>query len=384
MGTKAKLLNKYFAFTFFLIFSAVLGYFIGKHGVHLAADVPKLVKMWVVFLFIPTFFLVIGIHEAGHALVGVLLKFDFRMYAVGPFMWSKEINGWKFKWNKNVNTAGGMVICLPTGSENLAKRFSLYALGGPLASLAFSIGAYLLFRAIEFQPSVSMIFTGVAKYFSLLLSLFSFLILLITIIPFRMGGFSSDGARALQLLLGGDKARFEVLLLKIIGSSTSGIRPCLLNREELKEAELLAEKTGAFLGIYISGIQHQVEFDGGSLVKAEEYILKYVVNADKIPDGLRNSVWVDAAFFFAFGRKDLEKAMFFWNKFHPSAILAKAQILAADAAINTLKGNYASAREKIQASRAELPNMLDKGVSLAIADKLTELENRIALNAKLS
>ena len=76
--------------------------------------------------------------------------------------------------------------------------------------------------------------------------------------------------------------------------------------------------------------------------------------------------------------------MFFWNKFHPSAILAKAQIHAADAAINTLKGNYASAREEIQASRAELPNMLDIGVSLAIADKLTELENRIALNAKLS
>jgi len=36
------------------------------------------------------------------------------MYVIGPFLWAKEQNNWLFKWNKNVNTAGGLVICLPT------------------------------------------------------------------------------------------------------------------------------------------------------------------------------------------------------------------------------------------------------------------------------
>lgn len=379
MDIKRNSIRKIITFLIFVTVSAAIGYFIGRYGGHLIADVPKGVKLWLAILFIPSFFIVIGIHEAGHALAGVLLNFNFKMYVVGPFMWNKELKRWKFKWNKNVNTAGGMVICLPTGTENLAKRFSIYALGGPLASLVLVGVAFLLYKGVEFQPTDSGIIHGVAKYFFLLLFFFSFLIFIVTIIPFHMGGFSSDGARALRLLSGGEKSRFEVLLLKIIGSSTAGLRPGLLNKEELEEAELLGEKTSSPMALYIAGIQHQVEFDGGSMEKAEYYLIKYADNADKIPDGIRNSVWIDAAFFYAFGRKDLEKAMFFWSKFRPNAMLAKAQILAVEAAINVLKGDKALALEHIKASRAELPNMLDQGVALVLGDKLTELENRIAM-----
>jgi uncharacterized membrane protein len=84
---------------------------------------------------VPLFFIVIGVHAAGHAVAGVWVNFDFKMYVVGPFMWEKELTGWKFKWNKNVNTFGGMAICLPVRTENLPIRFSIYAPSGPIASL---------------------------------------------------------------------------------------------------------------------------------------------------------------------------------------------------------------------------------------------------------
>jgi hypothetical protein len=38
------------------------------------------------------------------------MNFDFRMYVVGPLLWDKEEKGWRFKWNKIVNTFGGFVI----------------------------------------------------------------------------------------------------------------------------------------------------------------------------------------------------------------------------------------------------------------------------------
>ncbi|SKB31082.1 M50 family metallopeptidase [Daejeonella lutea] len=377
MSDKKGSSRKFISFSIVIIISAIIGYYVGRNGVHFIPPVPKLVKMWMIVLFIPAFFLVIGIHEAGHAITGILQKFDFKMYVVGPFMWEKESGGWRFKWNKNVNTAGGMVICLPTGSNNLANRFSLYALGGPFASLLLTITAYLLSTMITFKYGNSETSIGVAKYFLLMVSIFSCLIMLVTILPLQTGGFSSDGGRALRLLSGGDQARFEVLTLKIVSSSAGGIRPCLLDKSELEEAELLAMKTGAAMGVYISGVQHQAEFDGGSLDKAEEYLLTYIENADKIPDGLRNSVWLDAAFFYAFGRTDLEKSTIFWNKFQPSAMLAKAQILATEASILVLKAQNPEALEKIRASHEEIPNMMDKGVGIALVDKLNELEGRI-------
>lgn len=378
MSTKTKSLKKTLGLIIFLAVSVVFGYFIGKYGAHAAPDVPKELKVWLIIFFIPAFFVVIGVHEAGHAVAGIMVKFDFKMYVVGPLMWEKESRGWKFKWNNNVNTAGGMVICLPTGSDKLANRFSIYALGGPLASLFLTIFAYGLFQKIPFYPSEPDIVVGFAKYFSLLVSVFSFFILLVTLVPFHMGGFSSDGARALQLFLGGDKARFEVLMLKIIGSSAAGIRPAELNQADIDEAEALAHRTGAPMGMYLPGIQHQIGFDRGDLDQAEDYLLKYIENVEKIPEGIRNSVWADAAFFYAFGRHDLEKAMIYWGNFQSSAMLSKAQVFAAEASIAVLKGNEVEAREKINSSRKELPNMLDRGVGIALAEKLDELEKRMS------
>jgi len=66
---------------------------------------------------------VIAVHEMGHAIAGIAVKFDFKTYVVGPFMWEKDEIGWRFKWNRNVNTAGGLVICMPIGTENYPNDF---------------------------------------------------------------------------------------------------------------------------------------------------------------------------------------------------------------------------------------------------------------------
>ncbi|MFM8744893.1 MAG: site-2 protease family protein, partial [Cytophagales bacterium] len=281
-----------------------IGFAAAYYGMEAGNKLPGEVVLLLAIAAVPVFFFVVGIHEAGHAFAGVWQKFDFRMYVIGPFLWDKEQDGWKFKWNKNVNTAGGMVICLPTGTYDLKKRFTIYAAGGPLASLLLMLTAMLLFR-IAAPLTISYVF--------FLIAAFSFLIFLVTALPFHTGGFTSDGGRILNLQRGGDISRFEMLVLKIVSETTGGLRPSLLNWAELEEASALAKKLNAPFGVYLHSYFHQSAWDRGDIDAAEKHLLSYVDEINAMPDGIRNVVWCDAAFFYAFAKHDLDKAMYYWQ-----------------------------------------------------------------------
>lgn len=137
-------MKKVFTTALLALAGAGVGFMAAKLGMDSAKSGDLSSVIAIVLFFLPVFFLVVGFHEAGHAIAGRWVSFDFRMYVVGPFMWDKEEAGWKFKWNKNVNLSGGMVICLPTTSENLANRFSIYALGGPAASLVLTLLTFVI------------------------------------------------------------------------------------------------------------------------------------------------------------------------------------------------------------------------------------------------
>ncbi len=371
---KKEVLSKIVAFVVMAAIGGSVGFFIAKVGLNSANQLPKGVLVSLGLMVIPTFFLVIAVHEAGHAIAGVWMKFEFRMMVVGPFLWEKEPAGWKFKWNKNVNTSGGLVICLPMGNENLIKRFSVYLAGGPLASLVLAgIGytGYVFLGSMQDQAVLQGL-----RYFSMLMAWLSMAIFVITIIPMQVGGFSTDGGRLLRIQRGGEAARFEIMLLKIISTSTGGIRPRLWVQEELQEAFTLAKKLDAPFSVYLHSFFHQAAFDKGDMDAAEQHLKNYMEEAHKIPDGIRNSVWLDAAFFYAFARRDLATAEQYWNKFSPSALIPKAQIFATEAAIRMLKQE--SATDKIDAAIKELPAMLDRGVSVALHDRLLEMKQSVA------
>ena len=353
------------------------GYFAGQMGYSAASGTSKITVISIVCLFIPVFFAVIGFHEAGHAFMGVKVKFDFRMYIIGPFMWEKEQNGWKFKWNKNVNTAGGLVVCLPTDRENLSKRFSLYAAGGPLASLILSIMSYLGYRLLSLAGTDGNIMLKVSASLLLLMSVMSIAIFVVTALPLHNGGFSSDGARVLRLLGGGEKAEFEVLILKIFTGSAGGIRPRDLDQDELTNAKNLAEKLNAPLGVYLHGYFHQAAFDKGEFTKAEIHLQDYIHDAGEIPAGIRNSVWLDAAFFYAFVKADISEAEKYWNQYKPTALIPKAQVFATEAAMAFIKNDMALSLSKTEESLKEIPNMMDRGLGIALREKLLELKAKI-------
>jgi len=367
---KKKKVIQTLSFLGILCLSILLGYFAGKFGLKIAFQLPKLGILGLFLLIIPIVFFVIAFHEAGHAIAGIKVGFDFRMYVVGPFLWEKEQGKWKFKWNKNVNIAGGMVLCLPIGVAKLSKRFMVYAAGGPIASLVLSLFAGTFFYLLLPTDASGHTILRLFSYSCLMLSFFSILIFVVTTIPFHSGGFSSDGARVLRLIKGGEAAKLEILFLKIVTEITSGIRPSKLNKTDLESALTIALQLNAPFLVYIYGFLHQVSFDEGNIMDAEKYLQAYIEYANEIPEGIRNSVWLDAAFFYAYAKNDMDTATAYFIQFKPAAMIPKALILATEAVMHFRKNEIALGIEKRIAAEKELPNMIDKGGAIALSEKL--------------
>jgi len=377
MKKRNKTVNKIVAITLIMLIGAAAGFFGAKAGGAAASTMAAPVLITLAILFIPAFFFVIALHEGGHALAGVWMNFDFRMFVVGPFLWDKEQRGWKFKWNKNVNTSGGMVICIPTTGDNVSKRFSMYAAGGPVASLLTALlayGIYLICQQLSFGSHAGQIFT----YLWMMIAFLSAAIFVVTSLPLHAGGFSSDGARIIRLLRGGDTARFEVLLLKMISSSMAGNRPAQLHKEELEEAQILAEKLNAPMGVYIYYFLYQAALDREEFDEAEVQLNQYIGEVDSIPEGLRGTVWIEAAFFYAYVKKDLQKAMGYFDKYKPAALIPLAMAYATQAAIAILKNEVIEARIMIDKALNEIPNMMDRGIANVLFEKLNAMKAQVS------
>lgn len=360
-----------------LLVGGGVGFVAAMYGIDFAKGTSLTQLLIIALLFIPAFFLVIAVHEGGHAIAGKWVNFEFRLYIVGPFMWEKEETGWVFKWNKNANVSGGLVVCLPRSTENLAKRFAIYALGGPTASLLLTALAWCLRLLIKATTTPDALFWKTMASFLGLLAFLSLIIFLATIIPMHTAGFYTDGARAIRFLRGGDTSRFELLLMKILTSSSAGMRPRSLDRAEIDEALELAQKTGAPTEVYVYYYLYQSALDAGEIEKAENYLDEYLKRINDIPEGFRGSVHLDTSFFYAFHKNDLEKAKHHWQQYVPSAVLPKAQVLATEAGILLLKNDKAATQEKISKALQELPNMMDRGIAITLREKLVEMQSRL-------
>lgn len=374
MNTKK--LKKTLSKLLLMVIGASVGFMAAKIGLDSAKTASTAQVVIFIILFLPVFFLVVGVHEAGHAIAGKFVDFDFRMYVVGPFMWDKGEAGWKFKWNKNVNVSGGLVICIPTTTENLAKRFSIYSLGGPAASFvltALAYGVKLLLDVINTNQNPVL---SVTESIFALMSFLSLMIFIITIIPMHTSGFYTDGARAVRFLRGGDTSRFETLLMNLIAKSYSGTRPRLLNQAEIREALTLANTLQAKMKVYVLYYLYHAAFDDDKYDVAEAYLTEYLADIENIPKGMRGSAFLDASFFYASAKNDLAQAEYYWNLYEPSAIIPKAQVFATEAAIQRLKNDDARMLITIDMAIKELPNMMDRGAGIVLHEKLIELKNR--------
>ncbi|TVR12777.1 MAG: hypothetical protein EA391_14870, partial [Balneolaceae bacterium] len=82
-------------------------------------------------------FLSVFVHELGHLFAGIIQKFQFHMFTVGPFKVEKKESGLRPGFNLNLNVAGGLTLMVPASETFNKSEYAWFIAGGPIASFLF-------------------------------------------------------------------------------------------------------------------------------------------------------------------------------------------------------------------------------------------------------
>ncbi|MBF9237040.1 M50 family metallopeptidase [Hymenobacter sp. BT683] len=310
--------------------------------------------------------LAVLLHELGHVAAGHWQSFRFYWLAVGPFMWKKKAGRVRFEWNKNLNTAGGMALSVPPDDHELRRRFIAFALGGPLASLVWAGVAIGLFALLPAAPGAGQVLMGTIGASGGI----SGLLVVLTLVPMQLGGFSTDGARAVALWRNGPAGQLELAVLAATVRSIAGVRPRELQGPLLEAAAALPDELP--FKLYVYHYLYLMALDAGATEAAGRHLAAYRDRLAQMPTAMHASVWLESAFFAAAHQHDLAAARAFQaqaqvTSFTPADLPARVE-----AALARFAGEADRARAQAQLALQELPNNLDQGSAQHYAEWLND------------
>lgn len=85
-------------------------------------------------------------HELGHAAAGFIVGWEFRGILSGPFLFTKESRGWRFRFLPRRLLGGGRVEMVPKGMDFSRRHAFIMVAGGPLATALLLLATALLPR----------------------------------------------------------------------------------------------------------------------------------------------------------------------------------------------------------------------------------------------
>jgi hypothetical protein len=160
------------------------------------------------WLFLAAFFLSIAIHELGHALVGVAAGFRFNSLRIA---WLQFDRPFRISFYRGKGTgAGGWASLFPVKQDKLILRTIVMLVAGPGANLLSVTGVVLAL------PYADHSFLSAFLIWSLILGL-------INLLPFRSRAVISDGGRILMLLQNRARGERWVAMLKLLEELRSGV-----------------------------------------------------------------------------------------------------------------------------------------------------------------
>ncbi len=370
----------------FPLVMALIGGIFGYSMVYLFAPAqegqlatPLLFKLMAFPCLLLAIFCVIAFHELGHVIAGLLAGFEFRLITVGPFMIEREVGKLRFKWNTNLNTAGGLALCLPKNSDNIIKKFMFFAAGGPLASLLLAVTAYLLTWVVIYDNQIFVSFTY--HIFFSITAVFSLVVFLITMLPMKEGGFYTDGARILNLWRGGYQAKIEAVLLNVTSQLFAGTRPSQIDIVPIEQA--LEYPIEAPFKAYLHSFLYYHYLDIDLIDQGATQLSHYANYLEEIPSGYQAMVWLEKAYFEATYQDAPEVAKDFLKQAKIGAIIPKSLVLRVEAAIAKAEKNYGLALQKAQEALKELPKAMDKGTAIAEKEWLEGIVEDSLLKSKV-
>jgi hypothetical protein len=334
-----------------LAFSMVFGIFLGWAVVHVSSATPL-----GPLTFLLSFVAAIFVHELGHAVAALMVRFQVQSFTVGPVMMHREAAGLRFQRTRI--KIGGLVTIVPVGLHDLGKRMLIVVVGGPASSFLFAALAFAAGRSFgePLQSSCMNPFSVVSVASGIL-----------SLIPMR-SFYRSDGAQIWDLLRSPAKAERHCALLAIAGAAKAGLRPRDWDSELIAKAFSVTDDAAGDVSANV--IAYESAMDRREFDLANRYLEAALKLRHKCPVNLKSGLALDAAFFYSMVREDSTLAQEWLNECDRRYVYERYAMLMVEAAVLLSHGKSSEAADKAQESVRLLPRAQFPGFAAAAKDWL--------------
>jgi hypothetical protein len=251
-----------------------------------------------------------AVHEAGHAVAALLLRYRIRHVICGPVEARIKEGKWRFQFHPlGVFLPGGAIGAAPTDTMNLRWRTMAMIAAGPFASLMLGLAAIWITLG---NP-------GPWWKFASYVATFSLIGFVINLLPLKQGAMYSDGSRIFQLAMWGSHAQVQMAFGATSSTLVSARRLKDLDIGLIQSAAAAAHSSPDRLLLRLNASSHYV--DSGRFEEAiRELELAeqiYIESEASIPLDLR--VIAQEAFTWgnAFLKNNAAAARSWWDRIAP-------------------------------------------------------------------
>lgn len=246
-------------------------------------------------------------HEAGHAVIGMVLRMKLLRVVLGPFCWWVADGKWKFQFQRigEFLLLGGVLLA-PIDLKDFRLRKILQVAAGP----AVSIGTGLLASAVLLVTH-GWTFGSEWRVLALFAAI-STAVGLCNLVPFGINDGYSDGAKLYQLAKGGLWADYQEILAVVYSIAQTPLRFRDLNIDAVEQVAGTIALGMDELWMHLSAYSYY--FDCGRLAESAAAVARaeqYCSQAGFEPHLQWLEVLVFAA---AFVRRDAVAARMWWER----------------------------------------------------------------------
>ncbi len=339
------------------------------------------------FVYLVIVWFSVAVHEMGHALAALLVRFQVYIIAMWPLILSLTPRKWQWSVNQQ-SVLMGYVLALPADKHYLVQRYTVYTLGGPLFTLMLAIVTGTIFISMLFEldvvfpnPYHDVTWKYRLCYYSGFCAVVNVHVFFVTLIPnYYAKDHPNDGAILLALWTDReiphsfDKTR-DLKLHVLAQQMIHGLRPKEWDRATLMDC-LGSQPSGTVNDVAVYRMAYYYFHDIGGNTVAET-LLQLAVDAEQ---GNKYepapSTTLESIYFHAMFRHDGVQG---WERLNELKVNNDADmptLLRAKAALHFLDGQYQQAHELCNEALQLLRVSSDIGGSLAEADWLHAIIDR--------
>lgn len=328
--------------------------------------------------YILVFVACVTVHEIGHLLGAILVKFYLSMFSVGFLSFIRIRDRWTIKLNRYI-LLGGFTLAAPLDDQHIDKRLVVWTIGGPLMGILYGLacfGLYLLLPPQMAEPEgvLSQNMFAILQAWFLANGCFSLLIAIHSLIPDQSWSATSDGYKLLQYWRNSEEARAMKYIYLISGAAQAGVRPRDWQPDYIEK--LLQNSSTPNRRMQAFYYQYLYALDLGEIEKAGRSLDQALLLCRGKKLSSAGLYW-EAAYFTARFRKQSDLARQ-WLRRAQAGLLDEAQTRArAEAAILNADGYKEEALSWIEKGLLVVADSIEPGIAIAERDWLDDLKTLV-------